>query len=303
MCVYLAPRWRRRSFVLTVVYTLLLLWTTDARALRDLGTSPETWDAAGSGSNAVSGGVTGFSVESSTPMMTRAWNSGSFSDGSELNRDKSVTFGSLLMGKEEKETGVALVSHSSSSAAEDHEVLMTPSASSSTAATSNSRCSVKGRRDHKNENIGHVQLSDEGSKDVGSGTNADSKLYNDGTIGATGTTNEAPRITPPSVPTSRALPPHHEALSAKAKEWSSSFSSSKTKSTGRSEEASDSADVLENSTKSASSTVTSSSSFDQTLVVVIIGVVGAIGAFLLVVSRKVLQETGDDDDSEDSSLF
>uniref|UniRef100_A0AAV1UZU5 Mid2 domain-containing protein n=1 Tax=Peronospora matthiolae TaxID=2874970 RepID=A0AAV1UZU5_9STRA len=300
MCVYLAPRWRRRCFVLTVVYTLLPLWTTDARALRDVGASPETWDAAGSGSNAVSGGVAGFSVVQSS---TRAWNSGSFSDGSELNGDKSVTFGSLLMGKEEKETRVALVSPSSSSAAADHEVRMTPRASSSIVATGNTRCSVKRRRDHKNEDTGHVQLSDEGAKDVGPVTNADSKLYNDGTIGATGAANEAPTITPPSVPTSRALPPHHEALSAKAKEWLPSFSSSKTKSTGRSEESSDSADVLENSTKSASSTVTSSSSFDQTLVVVIIGVVGAIGAFLLVVSRKVLQETGDDDDLEDLSLF
>ncbi|CAI5726434.1 unnamed protein product [Hyaloperonospora brassicae] len=133
----------------------------------------------------------------------------------------------------------------------------------------------------------------------GDGT-AGGKFYNNGTIETVAATDKAPTVAWTSVPTLAALPPRPDAPDTTTKGWSSSIIANRATPGGRSGELSDESatDVLENSTKSASSNVTSTS-FDQTLVVVIIGVVGTIASLLLVLSRKVLKATGDDDDDID----
>ncbi|KAG6960421.1 hypothetical protein JG687_00008234 [Phytophthora cactorum] len=223
MCVYLAPRWRRRSSPLQAVLVLalaLLLTAIDGRTLRSLGT--------GSTSTSINqqevGVVTTDTQQSTTTVTTRAWKSGSYS-ASQFGDEKSVSFDSLV------KTTTAPTERSTEQSKE---------ASSSTDHEIQSPCSSKDK-----------------SSDAKQG-------YND----------------------------HDEDGSFNDYEKDESDQSYQTSS----------AKALENKTKSAS-LVTENRSFDQTLVVVIVGVVGAIGALLMFVSRKVLKETGDDQDLEDSSIF
>ncbi|ETK95659.1 hypothetical protein L915_01428 [Phytophthora nicotianae] len=310
MCVYLAPRWRRRSssplLAVLVLALALLLTAVDGRTLRSLGT--------GSTSNLINqqevGVVTTDSQQSTTTVTTRAWKSGSYS-ASQLD-EKSVSFDSLV------KTTTAPMERSTEQSKEesgsmDHEV-QTPCAMDRDKSSSDAGDAKQGDNDDDDGSF------DAYEKDESDDSSANSKS-NDETTSAKGTTNKettpastpvptpAPTPTPTPAPTAAPTPvstpkpaqgpPHPGSFDARPKSWSSSGSTEQTVEDQSYQ--TNSASALENRTKSAA-LVTDNRSFDQTLVVVIVGVVGAIGALLMFVSRKVLKETRDSD-LEDSSIF
>ncbi|KAI9984749.1 hypothetical protein PInf_006176 [Phytophthora infestans] len=178
--------------------------------------------------------------------------------------------------------------------------IQTPCSSMADKSCSRSGDTKQGDSDNEDGSI------DADEKDESDESNANSKS-NDATTGAKGTTNKAttpvstpaPTRAPTPAPTPAPTqgPPRPGSFDARPQSRSSSGS---TEETVEQEFAStNAAKALEN--KSAAFG-TDNRSFDQTLVVVIVGVVGAIGALLMVVSRKVLKETRDDD-LEDSSIF
>ncbi|KUF96884.1 Endopolygalacturonase 6 [Phytophthora nicotianae] len=281
MCVYLAPRWRRRSssplLAVLVLALALLLTAVDGRTLRSLGT--------GSTSNLINqqevGVVTTDSQQSTTTVTTRAWKSGSYS-ASQFD-EKSVSFDSLV------KTTTAPMERSTEQSKEesgsmDHEV-QTPCAMDRDKSSSDAGDAKQGDNDDDDGSF------DAYEKDESDDSSANSKS-NDETTSA-----KAP--TPVSTPKPAQGPPHPGSFDARPKSWSSSGSTEQTVEDQSYQ--TNSASALENRTKSAA-LVTDNRSFDQTLVVVIVGVVGAIGALLMFVSRKVLKETRDSD-LEDSSIF
>ncbi|EGZ14290.1 hypothetical protein PHYSODRAFT_248639 [Phytophthora sojae] len=339
MCVYLAPRWRRRSLLATLMLALTLLLTADAaRALRtsSVETQHQAGSTTGSGSAAVNevqvgdvdaGVVTTDTTQSSTTFTKKTWGAGSHSDASK----KSVSFSSLVQTTATvAPSGERSIEEpKSASGSMDNEV-GTPS------ATTKAKGTTSAKQDDDDSDESFDLQSDDDSADSGS----DSENH-DKTTGKTGTSNKstpAPTPTPTPTPTSASQqttyppqPTHPGSIDAKTLSWSeptmypqttqpvSNVIATTTPSTGSSASGSasgqpvqgqsyqvsgsaKSAEAFEKSTKSAAST-TDSRSLDETLVVVIVGVVGAIGALLMFVSRKVLQETGDDEDMADSSFF
>ncbi|OWZ06352.1 RxLR effector protein [Phytophthora megakarya] len=324
MCVYLAPRWRRRSSPLLVMIVLALATlTVQGRTMT------------GSGSGAVQQqevGVVTTDTTQSTTTVNKAWNS---TDSSQPCEQKSVSFDSLVKTTTapiEQSTEQPKSFSSSASASMDHEIL-TPK---STGSSSDSSC--EGKRHHASDDS-TKQDDDDGSfddneKDESDDSHAGKMNHttifkpNEKAINKISTVNKTatlPQVTPaptpktpgPTLPTTAAsvhvLPPNPGTFEAKPTDWTSNSGSDKSKSwsnsgsndqsvEGQSYEDTNSAKALENKTKSAS-LATSSRALDQTLVVVIVGVVGAIGALLMFVSRKVLKETGDDKDLEDTSIF
>ncbi|KAG6606641.1 putative secreted RxLR effector protein [Phytophthora cinnamomi] len=326
MCVYLAPRWRRRSLLATLMVALALLLTADAaRALRtSIGAKQQTGSNTGSGSAAVqvevgdveAGVVSTDTTQSSTTFTKKTWGAGSYSG----TNKKSVSFASLVQTQEPKLA-------SSASGATDDEV-GTPSATTSPSKSTNSKGSKDAKQGDDDDSYGSFDLeSDDGSADSCSNSKAHDK-----TTGKTGTSKTwAPTPTSASEQTKYTPPTTHPGtIEIKSLSWSeptlypqttqpgpyvagiyskptsgSASSASGQPVQGQSYGVLSSAnapETLEKSTKSAAST-TSSKSLDETLVLVIVGVVGAIGALLMFVSRKVLQETGDDRDLANSSFF
>ncbi|KAG7385560.1 hypothetical protein PHYPSEUDO_001326 [Phytophthora pseudosyringae] len=325
MCVYLAPRWRRRSSPLQVAtlvlaLALLLLTAVDGRTLRLEETGNSGYGSTAVGKQEV-GVVTTDTQQSTTTVTTRAWNSGSYRDASQLSDEKSVSFDSLVKtttaptAERDRKQSKGAASSASGSASNDvqtPETVTASSDSSSNGATKDRSRKNAGGPKQDNADDGSDGSFDDGEKDESADRSADSKTGKDTTSSQTGTTNKAPTPAPTPArtpgptptPTSAKPPPHPGSFDAGSKGWTSSSGSSEQSVKGQSYElgSTNSAKALENKTKSSAST-TSTSSLDQTLVVVIVGVVGAIGALLMFVSRKVLKETGDDNDLEDSSIF
>ncbi|KAE9330978.1 hypothetical protein PF008_g15618 [Phytophthora fragariae] len=334
MCVYLAPRWRRRSLLATLMLALTLLLSADAaRALRSVETQHPTGNTTGSGSASVSevqvgdleaGVVTTGMTQSTTTFTKKTWGAGSHND---VNK-KSVSFTSLVQSTATSAPS-GPKSASSASGSTDNEV-GTPSATSNTKGKS--ATSAKQGDDDDSDGSFDVESSDDSS--------SDSKTH-DKTTGKSGTSKSntsvpTPTPTPTSTPAPKQTtyhqpqPTHPGSIDIKPLSWSeptmhpqtpqpgsgvvdtkpvtgssSSASASGQPVQGQSFEVSGSANnaaSFEKSTKSAAST-TSSRSLDETLVFVIVGVVGAIGALLMFVSRKVLQETGDDEELTGASFF
>ncbi|KAG7394931.1 hypothetical protein PHYBOEH_004452 [Phytophthora boehmeriae] len=104
----------------------------------------------------------------------------------------------------------------------------------------------------------------------------------------------------PPKPGSVEAPPKQGSYSGSSGSWSTGQ-----RVTGQSYETSSgnsTAEALEKST-TASASLTSSRSLDNSLMVFIIGGVAAVGALVVVVSRKVIKETGDDEHLERSSFY
>ncbi|KAE9018334.1 hypothetical protein PR003_g13610 [Phytophthora rubi] len=338
MCVYLAPRWRRRSLLATLMLALTLLLSVDAaRALRSsVETQHPTGSTTGSGSASVSevqvgdleaGVVTTDTTQSSTTFTKKTWGAGSNSD---VNK-KSVSFTSLVQSTATSAPS-GPKSASSASGSTDNEV-GTPSATSN--IKSKSATSAKQDDDDDSDGSFDFESSDDSVDSI-----SDSKTHGK-TTGKSGTSKSTTSVpTPTPTPTStpapkqttyhQPQPTHPGSIDIKPLSWSeptmhpqtpqpgsgvvdtkpvtgssSSASASGQPVQGQSFEVSGSANnaaSFEKSTKSAAST-TSSRSLDETLVFVIVGVVGAIGALLMFVSRKVLQETGDDEELTGASFF
>ncbi|CAH0519340.1 unnamed protein product [Peronospora belbahrii] len=116
-------------------------------------------------------------------------------------------------------------------------------------------------------------------------------------------TNAPPTNAPPTnAPPTNASPLRPDSFDDKTQMWSSSSGSSAYSVIAEESNSINNAATLENKPTSANST-TANRSFDQTIIVVSVGVVGAIGSLLMIVSRKVMKESRDDKDLEDSSII
>lgn len=287
MCVYLAPRWRRRSppFLLLIMQALALLAAADGRTIRRLKTDPESANV----SNRKTGLVTTDKHQSTTVFIPRAWKSGS---GSWLHDEKSVSFTNLVKTNAEP-------------CSDDHSTMLTFSASSN---------SPTQNRNHIHKSYAFTkQTDDQYSHDLTSDKEEDpsirsnalrtEQLSNDMTAPTKRHDGKVSSSVPSPAPSPTKTPANsiqETPLSFQAV-LNTSFSSDSSKSNDKSESmtsfgSTKSAEALDNDNKSSSLT-DQTRLLDQKIVVVIIGIVGTIAVLLVFASRQVLREMGDDIDA------